>query len=314
MLRLQNISKSFPGVKALQDVSLEFTGGSVHAICGENGAGKSTLMNIITGNLKPDKGDIFWKEKWIQIGNIQQAQKLGISIVYQERSLVDSLPVAENIFPVDKPVNAIGLIDYASLNNKTAVLLEQLQLKNILPKTIVGKLSSPQKQMVEIAKALAQSPSLLILDEPTASITNKETETLFNIIRQLKAKGAAIIYITHRMAEIKEVADVVTVLKDGCFQGTVDAQTSSEQLVRMMVGRDLLSVKHESDKRPEIKLEVKNLSGDRFENISFQLHKGEIMGIAGLLGSGRTELARALFGDTEITGGSILKDGKKVTF
>jgi ribose transport system ATP-binding protein len=314
MLRLQKISKSFSGLKALQGVSLEFAGAKVHAICGENGAGKSTLMNIIVGNLRPDIGDIFWEGVYIEIENIQQAQRLGIGIVYQERSLVDSLSVAENIFPVDKPVNAFGLIDYAKLFQKTESLLEQLQLKNISPKTVVGKLSAPQKQMVEIAKALAQNPSLLILDEPTASVTHKETETLFNIIRQLKARGVAIVYISHRMAEIKQIADVVTVLKDGCLQGTVDAQTPSEQLVKMMVGRELLFVKHESDKQPETKLEVKNLSGEGFQNVSFELHKGEIIGIAGLLGSGRTALARVLFGDTRITGGQIFKDGKEMIF
>lgn len=312
MLRLQNISKSFSGVKALQDISLEFEGGKVHAVCGENGAGKSTLMNIIAGNLVPDNGDIFWKGEHIQIQDIQQAQKLGIGIVYQERSLVDSLSVAENIFPVNKPVNSLGFIDYSTLHERTAALLAQLQLQSISPQTIVGKLSAPQKQMVEIAKALAQNPSLLILDEPTASITHKETETLFSIIRQLKENGVAIIYISHRMAEIKQIADVVSVLKDGRYQGTVDAQTPAGQVVRMMVGRELLAVAHTSDRQQEIKLEVRNLSGQGFQNISFQLYKGEIIGIAGLLGSGRTELARALFGDKGITGGHILKDGKEI--
>jgi ribose transport system ATP-binding protein len=299
-------------VKALQDISLDFAGGKVHAVCGENGAGKSTLMNIIVGNLTPDAGDIFWKDEAIQIENIQQAQRLGIGIVYQERSLVDSLSVAENIFPVNQPLSGIGLIDYDTLYQKTATLLQQLQLKDISSKTIVGRLSAPQKQMVEIAKALAQEPSLLILDEPTASITHHETGTLFNIIRQLKAKGVAIIYISHRMAEIREIADEVSVLKDGRYQGTVDAQTPTEQVVRMMVGRELLTVTHTSDKKPETKLEVKNLSGEGFENISFELHKGEIIGLAGLLGSGRTALARALFGDIEISAGQILKDGKEI--
>jgi ribose transport system ATP-binding protein len=314
MLRLQNISKSFPGVKALQDISLEFTGGKVHAVCGENGAGKSTLMNIIVGIVAPDSGEMFWKGNKVQIENIQQAQSLGIGIVYQERSLVDSLSVAENIFPVNQPVNRFGLIDYSTLHQRTGTLLEQLQLKNISPKTIVGKLSAPQKQMVEIAKALAQNPSLLILDEPTASVTHKETETLFNIIRQLTEKGVAIIYISHRMAEIKQIANVVSVLKDGCVQGTVDAQTPAEEVVRMMVGRELLSVAHNTDKQPEIKLEVKNLSGNGFENVSFELYKGEIIGLAGLLGSGRTALAGALFGDNRITRGQISKDGKEMRF
>lgn len=296
----------------MQDVSLEFAGGKVHAVCGENGAGKSTLMNIIVGNFKPDKGGLFWKDKAIHIENIQQAQRLGIGIVYQERSLVDSLSVAENISPVNRPLNNIGLIDYDALYQTATILLQQLQLKEILPKTIVGKLSAPQKQMVEIAKALTQEPTLLILDEPTASITHHETETLFSIVRQLKTKGVAIIYISHRMAEIREIADEVSVLKDGRYQGTVDAQTPTEQIVRMMVGRELLTVSHSSDRKPETKLEVRSVSGKGFDDISFQLHKGEIIGLAGLAGSGRTALARALFGDIGITAGQLFKDGKEI--
>lgn len=314
MLRLQNISKSFSRVRALQDVSIEFTGGQVHAVCGENGAGKSTLMNIIAGNLSPDSGKLFWQGEELLLENIQQAQRLGISIVYQERSLVDSLSVSENIFPVDKPVNKLGLIDYPALNRQASALLAYLQLKNISPQTIVGRLSAAQKQMVEIAKSLARNPSLLILDEPTASVTHEETETLFQIVRQLKAKGVAVIYISHRMGEIKEIADVVTVLRDGCVQGTFSASTPTDELVRKMVGRELFAVTHESDKQSEVALEVKNLSGEGFSNISFQLYKGEILGIAGLSGSGRTALARALFGDTPIKQGQLLKNAKLLRF
>ena len=308
MLQLNNISKSFPGVKALEDISIRFNAGEVHALCGENGAGKSTLMNIILGNIKPDAGTLTWNNKEIVIKNVSAAQELRISIVYQERSLADALTVAENIFPVNQPLNRFGLIDYRQLYFQTQQLLDELQLTNLVPKTVVALLSPAQKQLVEIAKALAQNPSLLILDEPTASITNNETAILFSIIKKLKEKGVAIIYITHRMAEIKAIADTVTVLKDGCYQGSFPvADTSTEEIVTKMVGRELLKAKYESHKKEDVALEIKNLSGKGFANISFTLNKGEIVGIAGLQGSGRTELALAIFGDKNITGGEIFK-------
>src|SRR5437868_5874059 len=181
MLRLQNISKSFSGVKALQGVSLQFKAGEVHAICGENGAGKSTLMNIIAGNLQPYEGEIFWQGEKITIENVQAAQRRGIGIVYQERSLVDSLSIAENIFPVKQPKTRWGFVDFTSLYRQTSDLLQRLGIAALSPKTIVGKLVPAEKQMVEIAKALAQNPSLLILDEPTASITHQETEPIFGL-------------------------------------------------------------------------------------------------------------------------------------
>lgn len=309
MLQLLNISKSFPGVKALQDISMQFNRGEVHALCGENGAGKSTLMNIVAGNLKPDAGKIYWNDKEVIIENVQSAQALGISIVHQERSLVDSLTVAENIFPVNQPLNSLGFISYPQLYNQAQNLLDELQLNNISPKTKIDKLSSAQKQMVEIAKALAQNPSLLILDEPTASITNLETQTLFAIIKRLKEKGVAIIYISHRMAEIKSIADVVSVLKDGCYQGTFKVDTISiEQIVTKMVGRELLEAQYQSHKQKEIALEVEGLSGKGFYDIGFTLHRGEILGIAGLQGSGRTELVLAIFGDGKISSGKLFKE------
>lgn len=311
MLELKHISKSFPGVKALQDVSLVFNAGEVHALCGENGAGKSTLMNIITGNLLPDAGLLLWKEKPVQIQNVLQAQQMGISIVYQERSLSDSLSVAENIFPVNQPKTKTGLIDYKTLYSRTQQLLNELKLSDIAPATLTGRLSAAEKGMVEIAKALARQPQLLILDEPTASITAKETATLFTIIRALKEKGVAIIYISHRMAEIRQIADKVSVLKDGIYQGTVSADTPTRQIIKMMVGRELMAAVYESQVQDTIKLKVENLSGKGFQDISFSVYKGEILGIAGLLGAGRTELAKAIFGDTAFYKGAIFMDGEK---
>jgi ABC-type sugar transport system ATPase subunit len=313
MLQLQNISKSFSGVQALKNISIEFEQGSVHAICGENGAGKSTLMNIISGNLQPDEGAIIWKKQGVAIDSIAKAQQMGIGIVHQERSLVDSLTVAENIFPVNAPKNRWGLIDFKKLFRQTEELLATLQLKNIAPRTLVAKLSTAQKQMVEIAKALASSPSLLILDEPTASITLTEIETLFQLVQKLKTEGVAVIYISHRMAEIKEVADTVSVLKDGRHQGSFDAkQIPLPKLLQLMVGRELLQQSYISYAEDEVVLKLENLSGKGFRNINLSLRKGEVLGLAGLLGSGRTELALSLFGELKITDGKVFRDGKKI--
>jgi ribose transport system ATP-binding protein len=314
MLRLQNISKSFAGVKALQDVSLEFNTGEVHALCGENGAGKSTLMNIIMGNLQPDKGEIFWKNEPVRVDHVLAARRLGISIVYQERSLANSLSIAENIFPVNMPLTATGLINYPLLYSNTSALLNELGLVNLSPKTAVGKLSVAQMQMVEIAKAIAQNPALLILDEPTASITYSETEILFHIIQKLKQKGTGIIYISHRMNEIRQIAQRISILKDGKFTGTVDGTASTRQIISMMVGRELESISRESHARKDIKLEVEKISGKGFSNISFELRKGEVLGFAGLEGSGRTAMAKALFGYETFISGNMMIDGKSMKF
>lgn len=308
MLRLENISKTFSGVTALENISLAFGAGEVHAVCGENGAGKSTLMNIIMGNLQPNSGTIFWKNKQVKISDALMAQNLGISIVYQERSLADALSIAENIFPVKLPLTRVGLIDYTALYQKTKALLIELGLPHLSPKTMAGKLSVGQKQMVEIAKALAQNPSLLILDEPTASVTHNETEILFHIIRGLKKKAVGIIYITHRMTEIQQIADCVSVLKDGKFVGTVSSQVPAKQIVNMMVGRELEAVTDTSHVQKTISLEAINISGKGFHNINFQLFMGEVLGFAGLPGSGRTAMAKALFGDEKMTSGTILKN------
>jgi ribose transport system ATP-binding protein len=312
MLRIQNISKSFGGVKALQNISVEFSPGEVHVLCGENGAGKSTLMNIIMGNLQADEGSIFWNDNPVVIDDVLAAQRLGISIVYQEGSLANGLSIAENIFPVNMPLTTTGLIDYPALYNKTRILLDELALHNLLPKSLVSKLSVAQKRMVEIAKAIAQRPALLILDEPTASISHSETAILFRIIESLREKGTGIIYISHRMHEIKKIAQKISVLKDGKLAGTMDDKVSTDDIIRLMVGRDLESDNEVSQAGKEIKLEVKNITGQGFYDISFSLHQGEILGFAGLEGSGRSAMAKAIFGYENISNGTILKDGRRL--
>jgi ribose transport system ATP-binding protein len=309
MLQLRNISKSFGVVRALQDISLPFNAGEIHALCGENGAGKSTLMNIVAGNLVPDKGEILWNGLPVVFQNRMQSQALGIGIVYQERSLVESLSIAENIFPNNPPATRWGSIDYTALHAQAQQLLNTLQLKNLSSRTLISRLSPAQKSMVEIAKALAQNPALLILDEPTASLTHQETEVLFQILMQLKAQGVALIYITHRMVEVEQLADIVSVLKDGQYQGTMKKhETTPGQLVRLMVGRELEQWHEASNIQNETALEVQQVSGNGFQNITFNIKRGEVFGLAGLPRSGRTELARALFGDTKIRSGQLFKN------
>jgi len=276
-LRLEHISKSFPGVKALDDINIEVKQGEVHALCGENGAGKSTLMNILSGNLRPDEGTIIINGEPVSFDNPKEAFEKGIATVHQHLSLIDNLSVAENIFANQHPVNRLGLIHYKKMYQQTADVLTELKI-NIAPTMLVSALSPAQKQMVEIAKALARKPQLLILDEPTASLTDKEIKVLFNIIYHLKQQGVSILYISHRLSEIFELADRVSILKDGKYEGTFQkAALTTQQLIKRMVGRDLIDLKPSSAKQSTILLEVKNLSGEKFKNINFKLHRGEIV-------------------------------------
>lgn len=313
MMTFRNISKSFAGVRALSDVSIAFEEGKIHAICGENGAGKSTLMNIATGNLQPDTGTILLGEKVVTLNSAKHAQDLSISMVHQEGSLSESMSVAENIFANRQPLNAAGLINYGELYRRAAILLKELHSEEISPGTLVYRLSAEQKKLIEIAKALASCPSFLVLDEPTASLTNSKTEILFSILRTLKRKGVTVVYISHRMEEIMKIADTITVLKDGTWQGTVPAAASTiDGIVRMMVGRDLQTVQRNASVGVEKKLELKAVSGPGFSNVTFDLYKGEIFGLAGLQGSGRTALAQTIFGDLPLTSGSITFNGKVI--
>jgi ABC-type sugar transport system ATPase subunit len=312
-LSLIGISKYFPGVKALEDIHFELRAGEVHALCGENGAGKSTLMNILTGNLQPNAGQIVLNGEPVEITGPGHAAHLGIAIVYQTLSLVEPLTVAENIFANTQPRTRWGLIDYRSLYKQTQELLHSLRMDGLHPQAKVAELSPGQRQMVEIAKALSKHPDILILDEPTASISERETQTLFQIIRQLKAQGKSVIYISHRMKEIFAIADRVTVLKDGHYQGTHPiSEVTTNDLIRMMVGRELTEQATHSFATGEKLLEVKGLAGPAFQDVSFTLHRGEILGLAGLVGAGRSEIAQTIFGYLPRQAGQVLLRGREV--
>ena len=311
-VQLKNISKQFPGVKALSDVSLHIETGEIHALCGENGAGKSTLMNILAGNLRPDAGSIQIDGMSVAFENAQAAFLKGIAVVYQHLSLISNLSVAENIFANQQPVNRWGLIHFDSLFVKTSALLRQLDIADIPPRRLVEKLSPAEKQMIEIAKALSREPAILILDEPTASLSHNETRKLFEILTSLKAKGVSIVYISHRLEEVFELADRISILKDGKFQGTFKAaDLTKQELIKKMVGREIGLIKTSSSKSDEVLLSVENISGRKFSNISFQVYRGEILGVSGLVGAGRTEIARALFGADGPYSGQIIFHGQE---
>ncbi|MCU0393148.1 MAG: sugar ABC transporter ATP-binding protein [Thermoflexibacter sp.] len=306
LLQLHKIRKTFGSVIALQEVDFSLQQGEVHALCGENGAGKSTLMNILVGNFPPTSGSIVFKGQEIFFKDNLHATQSGISIVYQHLSLVNNMTVAENIFANRLP-QKFGMIQYKVLRKQTQELLSKLNIADIDLDTKVSELSIGQKQMVEIAKALSKNPEILILDEPTASVTHKETITIFQIIRELKQKGVGIIYISHRLDEIFQIADRVSVLKDGKHQATLSREElNREKLINLMVGRDLEKVTKMSFAQKEVILEVKNLRGEKFKNINFKLYKGEILALAGLQGAGRTEVALAIFGADQNRTGDVI--------
>ena len=311
LVRFVGINKHFPGVQALKDVSLDVLPGEVHALCGENGAGKSTLMNILAGVYQPDSGIIEINGKPIKIRNRAQSLQLGISVVYQERSLVSNLSVAENIFADRQPTSRLGFIDHKEMKRQTVELCHAIQF-DISPTTLVGDLLPANAQMVEIAKALSVKSDVLILDEPTATITEKETRALFDVIRGLRTRGISIIYISHRLREIFEIADRVTVLKDGRYVGTEDIdRLNVDDVIKMMVGRDLVVEQYRPAYTEERVLEVKNLTAERFADISFHLYHGEILTFAGLAGAGRTGVMRSLVGVDQKKSGEVLIRGQK---
>jgi len=315
LISVQQLCKSFPGVRALHDVRFELDAGEVHALMGENGAGKSTLMKILAGVYTKDTGEIRYHGERVDFSSPREAQAAGIGIIHQELQLMHHLTVAENIFIGREPKKAFGLLlDDDKLNRQAAELLAHLNLK-LDPRTVVGGLTVARQQMVEIAKALSFNSRVLIMDEPTAALNNAEIAELFKMIRELKARGVGIIYISHKMDELKQIADRVTVLRDGEYVATVPAEgTAIETIIGMMVGRTLSDERVEGAPAGDIALEVRNLNcGPLVRDVSFTLRKGEILGFAGLMGAGRTEVARAIFGADSRQSGDILVQGRKVS-
>lgn len=312
ILEMKNISKQFPGVKALNNVNLNIKKGEVHVLVGENGAGKSTLMKILNGVYSKDSGEIVFKGKPIQIRNPREAQEAGISIIYQELNLIPKLSIAENIFLGREPLKKNGLIDWKMVYKETEVLLKKLEI-DLDPRTKINRLGIAQQQMIEIAKALSFKSDIIVMDEPTSALTDKEINKLFAVIRQLKESGVAIIYISHRLEEIKQIGDRLTVLRDGNYIGTYEVKDIDiDTIIQLMVGRKVdEKYPKETAEISDIVLEVRNLNNAKLKNISFRLKKGEILGLAGLMGAGRTELARAIFGVDPINSGDIYINGIK---
>ncbi len=313
ILEMTDIRKEFPGVLALDDIQFKVKPGTVHALMGENGAGKSTLMKIIMGIYKADKGTVLVKGKEAHITNTKTAFAHGISMIHQELSPVPYMTVSENIW-LGREFKKGPFVNHQMMHDKTVELLERLEL-DINPEEKMVKLSVAQTQMVEIAKAISYDSELIIMDEPTSAITEKEVNHLFKIINELRSKNIAIIYITHKMDEVFEISDEVSVFRDGKYIGTEAAEKmTKDKLVNWMVGRELSQVFHKEETEiGEVMLEVKNLSsGDRFRNVSFQLKAGEILGLAGLMGAGRSEVVETIFGVREKTTGEIFVKGEKV--
>jgi len=312
ILRLTNVSKSFAGVHALRGVHFELRPGEVHALLGENGAGKSTLVKVITGVHQPDTGEIYLNDQRIHLADPRQATALGISAIYQELSTFPDLDIAENIFAGRRPIMASGLVDWRRMYRDAEQLLSSLGVHLDL-KTKARYLSVAQQQMVEIARALSVNARILIMDEPTSALTLNEVADLFQIVRRLRENGTAILFISHRLEELFEIADRVTVLRDGAYVDTrsMDGVTQ-EELIRMMVGRTVKELFPKKDvKVGEVVLRVNNLTRKgAFRNVAFELHKGEILGMAGLVGAGRTEVSQAIFGVIPADEGTIEIEGK----
>lgn len=316
ILEVENVSKRFPGVQALSQVSFNLHKGEVHALVGENGAGKSTLMKILSGVHQADEGTIKYKGQIINFHNVSQSRDAGISIIYQELNLIPHLSVAANIFIGREPLSKYGTLDEKKMNADATAILNQLKIR-IDPSIQLNKLPVSKQQMVEIAKALSHKSEVLIMDEPTSALTESEIDELFSVIHSLRDQGVAIIYISHRLEELKRIVDRITIFRDGHSISTDDyASISMEEIVNRMVGRKLDNIFPPKQNKPtnEKILEVHHIQRRGIlEDISFDLYRGEILGISGLMGAGRSELARALFGADPIDSGEVILNGKKVT-
>ena len=314
ILRMEGIEKRFPGVHALKNCRFDLKSGEVHALLGENGAGKSTLMKVLTGVHKKDAGRIIFMNEDLEGLSTQKTQKMGISMIHQELNLMPHLSAGDNIFIGREPKKGGIFTDQKKINRDATQLFARLGLF-LDPRVRVSDMTVAKQQMVEIAKALSFESKILIMDEPTAALTDKEIEDLFTVIQDLKMKGVGIVYISHRMEELMQITDRITVMRDGSYVQTVHTKdTTTESLIQMMVGRTIFEAPR-SAKAPlkkEPVLEVKHINTRELKDVSFTLNKGEILGFSGLMGAGRTELARAVFGADKVLSGEILLNGSPV--
>ena len=317
ILQAKNISKSFFGISILNGVSFDVRRGEVHALMGENGAGKSTLMRIIMGIYKADAGELIFEGKPVVIKEAKDALDLGISMIHQELNPIPEMTVAENVFLGREPhIGKLPLVDFKKLNKNTQELLDRYEMADrISPEMHMSQLSIAQMQMMEIIKAVSCNSKVIIMDEPTSSLSESEAARLFKTIGLLRQSGVGIIYISHRMAEVFELSDRISVLRDGVLVDTVDREhADQETLIARMVGRALSGGYPRNTAKPgEVVLEVRNACGKGFKNVSFSVRAGEILGFAGLIGAGRSEMARAVIGYDKMDSGEVFVDGKKVT-
>jgi len=314
ILKVEGVSKRFGGVQALKDVDFDLRYGEVHALVGENGAGKSTLMNVLGGIVQRDSGRVVFKGQDVDFHRPQESIAAGISVIHQELAMLPHLNVIENVYMGRMPSRA-GVVQWKIAEQDTRKVLDEVGL-SINPRALVSDLSISQRQLVEIAKTLSMDASLLIMDEPNSSLAETESERLFEVIEQLKERGVAIIYVSHKIDEVLRIADRISVLRDGLYRGTLlKSEASVDKIIQMMVGRELRRETASVDRQiGEVRLEVKGLTGLSFRDVSFTLHQGEIIGFAGLVGAGRSEVGRAIFGADRFEKGEIYLDGKPVRF
>jgi len=315
MLKMEHISKRFPGVQALDDVDFEVYPGEIVGLVGENGAGKSTLIKILSGVYFRDQGEIWLRDQRVEIRNPQEAQMLGVSTIYQELALVPHLNVAENLFLNREPrrLPALGMVDFGRMERDAEAVLADLGVE-IPPNQLVKELTVSGQQMVEIAKAVSRHAHLVLMDEPTSALSSKEVDALFAIMRRLKERGVSVVFISHRLEEVLQVVDRVIVMRDGRRVGMLPIEEATqEKVIRLMVGRDVTMFPKEKAQIGTPVLEVRHLSGKGLvKDVSLTVHKGEVVGLGGLVGAGRTELARLICGAEPCTGGQILIDGQEV--
>lgn len=317
-VELKNINKSFPGVKALTDISIDFYPGKVHVLLGENGAGKSTIIKIISGVYQADEGMLRVNGQEEVFMGTKQALEKGVSVIHQELSVIPDLTVAENIFlGREFKKGNTGLLDKDKMNQQAKELLDSIGVQ-INPKSYIRNLNNGDKQMVEIARAVSQNSSMVIMDEPTSSLSEHEVNALFRVINKLRSENVAIIYISHRLKEIMEIGDNITIMRDGNVVKTMPlSETTESEMVALMVGREMTQFYYKADKavKDEVVLDVKNFTRKGvFNDVSFQLKRGEVLGVAGLIGAGRTEVMRAVFGADPYDSGECKVYGKTVAF